>query len=299
MSSEIGMDLDRAVALIARSSDFRLLRRVRLGEGLVEISPETAVGVGAAVDVETTGLDVDKDRVIELAVRRFRYDKTGCIVRLDRPYSWTEDPGTPLSQEVMRITGLRDEDVCGTRIDDSQAVALISSAEVVVAHNARFDRGFVEKRLPALAGMVWACSASDVDWRALDFEGKALGWLLAQAGWFHGAHRAGEDVDALIELLRCRPGGGPTILSHLIDRAFSGGWLLRARGAAFECRGMLKARGYSWDPALKVWFREVVDAALGEERDWLRQNVYAPGLGARAEGPDIARIEPADRHRLH
>ena len=293
------MDLDRAVATISSSDDFRLLRRVRFGEGIVDILPEIAVGIGAAVDVETTGLDPEKDRVIELAVRRFRYDAEGRIVRLDRAHSWTEDPGMPISDEVTRITGLTDEDVCGTRIDDAQAVALISTAQIVVAHNARFDRAFIEGRLPALTDMVWACSAADVDWKALAFDGKALGWLLAQAGWFHGAHRAGEDVDALIELLRCKPGGGATILSHLLDRALSGGWLLRARGAAFECRGVLKARGYCWDPGRKVWFLEVPDGALLEEREWLRHNVYATGLGARAEGPDIVRIEPADRHRLH
>nr|WP_240511599.1 exonuclease domain-containing protein [Novosphingobium panipatense] len=52
---------------------------------------ETRVGV--AVDVETTGLDHDSDRIIELAVQRFRFDTKGRIVEVGQPRVWREDPG--------------------------------------------------------------------------------------------------------------------------------------------------------------------------------------------------------------
>ena len=70
------------------------------------------------------------------------------------------------------------------------------SAEFVVAHNAGFDRKVLERRLPQAAGLAWACSCAEVDWRAAGFEGgRSLGWLLVQIHRFHGAHRAGDDVD--------------------------------------------------------------------------------------------------------
>ena len=90
----------------------------------------------------------------------------------------------------MRITGITDHDLIGRRIDDRVANDIISSADIVIAHNAAFDRPMVEKRLTALPIKQWACSCVEIDWAAAGFEGRSLGWLCAQAGWFYDAHRA-------------------------------------------------------------------------------------------------------------
>ena len=37
---------------------------------------------------------------------------------------------------------------------------------LVIAHNAAFDRPFLERRLPIFAEKHWACSRFDVDWKA-------------------------------------------------------------------------------------------------------------------------------------
>jgi hypothetical protein len=52
-------------------------------------------------------------------------------------------------------------------IDEPAALDLLASADLVVAHNARFDRPFVDRRLPAAAGKAWACTMAEVDWLAL------------------------------------------------------------------------------------------------------------------------------------
>jgi DNA polymerase III subunit epsilon len=45
---------------------------------------------------------------------------------------------------------------------------------LVIAHNADFDRRFLERRVPAFATKHWACSRSDIDWKAEGIRSSAL-----------------------------------------------------------------------------------------------------------------------------
>lgn len=89
----------------------------------------------------------------------------------------------------------------GQMIDIAQVRALIDPADLIVAHNAGFDRPFRETFSSAFALRAWACSVSESDWSARDFEGMKLGYLIGQAGYFHDGHRAVDDCFALREVL--------------------------------------------------------------------------------------------------
>lgn len=278
--------------------DIRHLRRVDLRVGETGFGdPDDPQRVAAVVDVETTGLDPEGDKVIELAVRRFRYDPGGHITEIGRSWRWREDPGIPLPEDIVRITGITDQDLIGRRIDDRVATDVISSADVVIAHNAGFDRPMVENRLIALPPMQWACSCVEIDWAASGFEGRSLGWLCAQAGWFYDAHRAQGDVDALIQLLRHERTDGRPLLYELDGNSSCDSFLVEAIGSAFSTKDALRMRGYRWDPKGQVWWREVRDDGLVAEQAWLASEVYASDKGARAMGPRLTRRDAYSRYR--
>lgn len=269
--------LDAMAAALDADPDYHVLRRLMpVRRFHVPTAPPTpgSLSVGAVVDVETTGLDRDTDRVIELAVQRFRYDAHGRIVEVGQPRTWREDPGQPLDPRITRLTGLTDGDVAGQAIDDETAVSILSSAKVIVAHNAAFDRPFIEKRLPAIAGKPWGCSMADLDWLELGFEGRGLSHLLMQCGWFYEAHRAENDVLALLYLIAHEVTDGETILRKLIACAEQSTWRVHAVDSPFDSKDRLKARGYRWDRAKKNWWREVAHAALEAEQAWLKAEVY-------------------------
>lgn len=280
------------------ATDVRQLRRVSLRVGETGFgNPDEPLRVAAVVDVETTGLDTENDRIIELAVRRFRFDTDGHIVEIGRSWSWREDPGIPLPREVTALTGITDQDLVGRRIDDAVATDIIASANLVIAHNAAFDRPMIERRLTDLPVSPWACSCVEIDWVGAGFEGRSLGWLCAQAGWFYDAHRAEGDVDALIQLLRHERTDGRPLLWELDGSSSSDSWLVEAVGSAYSTKDALRLRGYRWNARSQLWWREVFDRQLLEEEAWLAREVYGSGKGSRGGGPRMTRRTAFERHR--
>jgi len=100
----------------------------------------------AALDVETTGLDAYKDRVIEIGVVLFHYDAEGALVE---EYSWNSliNPGMPIPASSTAIHGITDLDISSapffTELADSLEVLLTN--RVMVAHNAPFDSLFIHE----------------------------------------------------------------------------------------------------------------------------------------------------------
>ena len=102
------------------------------------------------IDTETTGLDKKKDKIIEIGYVIVHFDpETGAILDVVRRFSGFEDPGFPLPENITQITGITDQDVAGQKFDDDQINADIAESDLVVAHNAGFDRGFLELRFEA------------------------------------------------------------------------------------------------------------------------------------------------------
>jgi DNA polymerase III subunit epsilon len=287
----VAIDAEVLATALGRHGDYRVLRRLKPPQPTVR-EPAYPIRYGCAIDVETTGLDAEACRIIELGIQRFSFDADGRLVTIEDPVAWLEDPGHRLDPVISTLTGLCDEDLSGRAIDDHAATVFLNSVDVIVCHNAGFDRPFIERRLPAVRGLPWACTMRDVDWRAHGFEGRSLSQLLWQCGAFHEAHRAVDDVGALIALLAHELGDGRTVLAELVEHAEQPGWLIEAIGAPFQKKDVLKARGYRWDARARHWWREVPDDQWVDEELWLVAEVYA-GCG----GPQVRSIDWTERYR--
>jgi DNA polymerase-3 subunit epsilon len=252
------------------------------------------------LDVETTGLNHETSKIIEFAARLIVLDYTGAIIHIGAPIVFLEDPGEPLSAEIVALTGLTDADLRGERIDDAAVLHIFETAPFVIAHNAAFDRPFVEKRFPGLPHRPWLCSCHGIDWRAAGFEGKSLHALLMQLGLFQpgAAHRASSDVDALVALLMAKLQGERTVADVLIENAKKPTMLFEATGSHISTKDVLSARGYRWNVSRKVWSREVPLECRQQEEDWLDVNVYAPCLNAKASGPTIHEVTALQRYSV-
>ena len=265
--------LEAAAERLDAHPDYRVLRRLPDDPRSAEAGPP--VRYGLFVDVETTGVDAATDRIIELAMVLFGYDAHGRVTGIEDRFDQLEDPGRPIPPEIVELTGIRDEDVRGRRIDEGEAMDLITRAHLVIAHNARFDRAFLEPRLTAFAEQPWACSANDVPWRREGLESRKLEFLAYRFGVFYDGHRAVHDCVAGVHVLaQPLPRGGVPAMQALLAAARRQDVLFRAVGAPFETKDLLKARGYRWRPDRKVWWKEVPEDDAAPERAWLATEIY-------------------------
>jgi len=153
-----------AITHLERSDQYRVIRRLQLPDAYHAGFPATA-RLGVVIDVEATGLDTAQDSIIELGFVAFEYDAaSGKIYRILHQYDGFEDPGKPLTDVVRRITGITDEMLQGQQLDDEEIGAWLAKADLVIAHNAAFDRQMVERRLPSASQLNWACTQSDMKW---------------------------------------------------------------------------------------------------------------------------------------
>ncbi|MXP44409.1 3'-5' exonuclease [Allopontixanthobacter sediminis] len=235
----------------------------------------------AIIDCETTGLDVQNDAVIELAIMLAFVGMDGQVTGHFGPVSWLQDPGVELDPRITLLTGLTNKDLAGHAIKDGTAAGLIDRADICVAHNARFDAAWIEKRFPQFAGKPWACSASDIDWLMLGYDGRAQQHLLMQHGRFANAHRAGDDVWSLFHLLKHEqpdPDGRTTRshLQRLLKAADATTFRVEAVSAPYAAKDRLKAHGYRWEAARKVWWKELRYEELTAECRWFRAQELPP-----------------------
>jgi DNA polymerase-3 subunit epsilon len=103
--------------------------------------------VFAVVDLETTGLDPATDRILEIGMVLVHGRRIG------RRFSTLVNPRRRVSPWIFQLTGI-DPEAVATAPDfeevSSTVLSILDQADYFVAHNARFDYGFVRAELERL-----------------------------------------------------------------------------------------------------------------------------------------------------
>ena len=266
------------------------------GEGFVRLPDDyhndNAVKV-CFLDLETTGLNKDTCKIIEFAGKVTAIDKSnGALLGIVDEYESFNDPEESIEPEITRITGITDDIVAGHSIDWESVSRVLNQADIIVAHNASFDRSFMDRYLPLSQDKVWVCSVSDINWPERGFGARGQEILCIWHGFYYESHRAMSDVDALIHLVTHEAKESDNAVLELIANAAKPTYKIAALNSPFQTKDILRSRRYRWDPQNRYWWKNLVLDEIDTEKEWMADNIYNGHFQGRVD-----EIGLTDKHK--
>lgn len=151
------------------------------------------------IDLETTGLDPKRDKIIEIGVVKMEHNK---VVREWETYV---NPHRKLEERITELTGINDEQLLMAPSIEEVLPDLfeILGHDILLGHSILFDYSFLKK---AAVDHKMAFERSGIDTLKIarkylaDLESRRLGYLCQYYGICHSAHRALGDARATVKL---------------------------------------------------------------------------------------------------
>jgi DNA polymerase-3 subunit epsilon len=194
-------------------------RQMATRQGMYDpVTKGKVMGQALFIDTETTGLKALKHQVVELTATLFSFNKeTGEFGKVLKSYTGMQQLSYQGRHQFLS-PGLSAELLKGQAISTTMIRHLVNKADFLIAHNAPFDKKFVQQLVPYVASKIWMDSLRGIPWRMHGFESRSLQDLIR----FHGidagqAHRTQGDVGGSLRLLASRsPLGGQPYMAQLL-----------------------------------------------------------------------------------
>ena len=272
------IDLKKLASILSKSNQYRVTEKYQKPE-YYNIADASDKLIGVFLDVEATGLSYATDKMIELGMVKFEYTEDGRIFRLLDEFSGYQDPGLPIPEAITKLTCITDDMVKGHRINVNEIDSYLNNVDIIIAHNAQFDRTFFEITFPAIPPKAWGCSMYDIDWKFEDISSHKLEYIAYKYNFFFEGHRAIIDCLAGIHILAQElPNSQQPVLKQLLTNALAIRFKLYATNSPYESKDLLKARGYRWsmnqNDKHRAWSIELTEDKVAEEINYLRSNIY-------------------------
>lgn len=231
----------------------------------------------AVLDTETTGIDPDKAGldVIEIAcslyctkTRTILKNWSSLMLPLDIPEGSEEN--LDILNPAQEVNGIKPLALCSAPVADADLsffIQMLEQSDVIVAHNAEFDRPriirLLEERGAAYPERPWACTMKYVS-----FPNQRNSKVLTHLCSDHeistmGAHRAMSDVLMLCSLLAKAESLDEQILEAIKPRR----QVTLDKAQAYDWKDRAKKHGFWWDGDKKTWFADLTDEQIKTLRE--------------------------------
>lgn len=207
------------------------------------------------IDVETSGLSAKTDKITEIAAVLYDTDFDSVVLCK----SWLiKRPGLEITDKITDITGITADMLEAYGEDEQKVIAEFTDicrvTDVYMAHNAAFDRKFVDEFIGMKSKKPWICSLRDLDHEAHLGRKVSSKSLEALSGYYKivnpFSHRALFDVLTMLRI------GVLHDLDAALKEASEPKIKLIAH-VSFERKDSAKELGFGWDKTSKTWFKEL------------------------------------------
>lgn len=222
------------------------------------------------VDTETTGLDPKVNRLVEIAVALWKFESTSN--RIVRSFSTlcNDDTGIQMTPEITKINGVTQELLDHRGVPHGSVLKhigdnYVKACDYLCAHNAPFDRAFIESELERANlpkwDKTWIDTKLDLPFPD-NFTSRRLNHLAAEHGFLNPfPHTALADTMTMARIMA----------EYSID------FIIKSTEAEifhltmqtdyqdYETREKLKRLGFHWDKPNKIWKRIVKSHSMDKE----------------------------------
>ncbi|MBT4878958.1 MAG: DNA polymerase III subunit epsilon [Alphaproteobacteria bacterium] len=275
--TETNNKIQDSLNILNSSNDYKVLSRVP--ETIKQKEPNGKKFKAAFIDLETTGVDRNEAEIIEIGVLVASFTNEDGFVAIEFTDNQLQEPKIPISAEITRITGITNDDVKGKAIDWQGLHHNLTDIDLVICHNASFDRQFLELKTPIffkefIESLPFGCSFAGVNWNEFGFEGGKLEYLNLKMGYFYEGHRALVDCYATLNLFIEKVDA----FERLKDHVRSNEILICAVNAPYNKKDILKKRKYRWSSGdgnlPKCWWVSISSEDYEAEKMFLEQDIY-------------------------
>lgn len=115
------------------------------------------------LDTETTGLS-GIDQPIEVAMCLYEVNEDGQLLRQIDSYVGRRCPSVPINPRAQKTHKISIADLIGLDFDYKKINKLVEAADLIVAHNARFDHRMLKTLVPNISQKKWRCTVDQWPW---------------------------------------------------------------------------------------------------------------------------------------
>lgn len=213
-----------------------------------------------SLDFETTGLNPETDRVIEIGAITYSTNQKKCL----ESAGFLVQSDVTVSEEVTKLTGIHQAAINKFGFSPADAlenlIEMAKMSDAIVGQNViRFDKRFIEqwsiREQLSFPEKLWIDTRTDLP----GVEGRHLSYLAADHGFLNlFPHSALADCQTVLKIVSMYE------IEKIVERAKSPTIVLISKQNRSD-NELAKKRKFRWNPDYKIWWKTIKDLDLDEE----------------------------------